>query len=187
MLGESDGPSMVSYAAAGATYGLGFFLPFSVVTLAMAIVCQEICMRVGAVTHRGYGQLVVQRYGPVWGWFAAGDLLVTNLVTLIAEFVVLRVGLAYFHLGAGVAAALGLVLVVVTLSGGRYWRWERIVLGLAVFNGLFLAAAIMVRPHWAAADRSLVTFAPFPGRRPATRIARPRTSWRSSPVCGTGE
>jgi Mn2+/Fe2+ NRAMP family transporter len=162
MLGENDGPSMVSYATAGATYGLGFFLPFIVVTFAMAIVCQEMCMRVGAVTHRGYGQLVVQRYGPVWGWFAAGDLLVTNLVTLIAEFVVIRVGLAYFHLGAGVAAALGLVLVVVTLSGGRYWRWERIVLGLAIFNGLFVAAAIMVRPHWAAAGWSLVTFAPFP-------------------------
>ena len=31
-------------------------------------------MRVGAVTHRGYGQLVLQRFGPVWGWFAAGDL-----------------------------------------------------------------------------------------------------------------
>jgi Mn2+/Fe2+ NRAMP family transporter len=163
MLGENDGPSMVSYAATGATYGLGFFLPFIVVTFAMAIVCQEMCMRVGAVTRRGYGQLVLQRYGPVWGWFAAGDLLFTNLVTLIAEFVVIRVGLAYFGLGPGVAAALGLVLAVFTLCGGRYWRWERIVLGLAIFNALFLAAAIMVKPHWTAAGRSLATFAPFPG------------------------
>jgi Mn2+/Fe2+ NRAMP family transporter len=163
MLGENDGPSMVSYAATGAAYGLGFFLPFIVITFVMAIICQEMCMRVGAVTHRGYGQLVLQRFGPVWGWFAAGDLLFTNLVTLIAEFVAIRVGLAYFHLGASIAAALGVVLVVFTLSGGRYWRWERIVLGLAIFNGLFLAAAIMVRPHWAAVGWSLVTFSPFPG------------------------
>jgi Mn2+/Fe2+ NRAMP family transporter len=163
MLGENDGPSMVSYAAAGAAYGPGLFLPFIVVTFAMAIVCQEMCMRVGAVTHRGYGELVLQRFGPVWGWFAAGDLLFTNLVTLIAEFVAIRVGLAYFGLGAGVAAGLGMVLVVFTLSGGRYWRWERIALGLAVFNGLFAAAAVMVRPHWAAAGRSLVTFSPLPG------------------------
>ncbi len=70
-------------------------------------------MRVGAVTHRGYGELVLQRYGRVWGWFGAGDLCLTNLVTLIAEFVAIRVGLAYFHLGAGVAVALGLVLVAV--------------------------------------------------------------------------
>jgi Mn2+/Fe2+ NRAMP family transporter len=163
MLGENDGPSMVSYTATGTAYGMGFFLPFIVVTFAMAIICQEMCMRVGAVTHRGYGQLVLERFGPVWGWFAAGDLLFTNLVTLIAEFVVIRVGLAWFHLGPVVAAGLGVALVAVTLSGGRYWRWERIVLGLAVFNALFLAAAIMARPHWGQAAPSLATFAPFPG------------------------
>ncbi len=163
MLGENDGPSMISYATSGATYGYGFFLPFILVTFVMAIVCQEMCMRVGAVTHRGYGQLVLQRFGTLWGWFAAGDLLLTNLVTLIAEFVAMRVGLAYFHLGSGVAAALGLVLVVFTLSGGRYWRWERIALGLAIFNGLFLVAAIVAGPDWSTVGRTVVTFSPFPG------------------------
>ncbi len=162
MLGENDGPSMISYAATGATYGIGFFLPFIVVTFGMAVVCQEMCMRVGAVTHRGYGQLVLQRFGPVWGWLAAGDLLFTNLVTLIAEFVAIRIGLAYFHIGPGVAAVLGIALVVFTLSGGRYWRWERIALGLAIFNGLFLVAAIMSGPHWGSIGRSVATFSPLP-------------------------
>jgi Mn2+/Fe2+ NRAMP family transporter len=164
MLGENDGPSMISYAASGAAYGVGFFLPFIVATFAMAIVCQEMCMRVGSVTHRGYGQLVLERYGRVWGWFAAGDLVVTNLVTLIAEFVAIRIGLAYFHLGSLVAAGLGLALVAFTLmgSGGRYWRWERIALGLAVFNGLFLVAALLARPDWTGVGHSLVTLSPFP-------------------------
>jgi Mn2+/Fe2+ NRAMP family transporter len=163
MLGENDGPSMISYATTGATYGLGFFLPFILVTFAMAIVCQEMAMRVGAVTHRGYGQLVLERFGPLWGWFSAGDLILTNLVTLIAEFVAIRIGLSYFHLGAGVAAALGVVLVAFTLSGGRYWRWERIVLGMALFNGLFLVAAVMTKPHWGSVGHALVAGSPFPG------------------------
>ena len=162
MLGENDGPSMISYATSGATYGLGFFLPFIVVTFAMSIVVQEMCMRVGAVTHRGYGQLVLERFGRVWGWFNAGDLIFTNIVTLIAEFVAIRVGLAYFHLGPAVAAALGIVLVVFTLSGGRYWRWERIVLGMAIFNGLFLVAAILVKPDWGSVGHAFGTFTPFP-------------------------
>jgi Mn2+/Fe2+ NRAMP family transporter len=161
MLGENDGPSMIAYASDGAQYGLGFFVPFIPILFAMAYVCQEMCMRVGAVTHRGYGELVLQRYGRVWGWFGAGDLTFTNLVTLVAEFVSIRVGLAYFHLGAGVAVALGLALVVFTLSGGRYWRWERIVLGMALFNGLFLVAAILVKPHVGTLVSSF-DFAPFP-------------------------
>jgi Mn2+/Fe2+ NRAMP family transporter len=162
MLGENDGPSMIAYAADGAQYGLGFFVPLIPILFAMAFVVQEMCMRVGAVTHRGYGELVLQRYGRVWGWFGAGDLCLTNLITLVAEFVAIRVGLAYFHLGSGVAVALGLALVVFTLSGGRYWRWERIVLGMALFNGLFLIAAILVKPDIAAVASSL-SFTPFPG------------------------
>jgi Mn2+/Fe2+ NRAMP family transporter len=152
---------MIAYAADGAQYGLGFFVPFIPVMFAMAYVCQEMCMRVGAVTHRGYGELVLQRFGSVWGWFAAADLTLTNLITLVAEFVSIRVGLAYFHLGSVVAVVLGLVLVVFTFSGGRYWRWERIVLGMALFNGLFLLAAILVKPHVGAIAGAL-DFAPFP-------------------------
>ena len=160
MLGENDGPSMIAYASDGAQYGLGLFVPLIPILFAMAFVVQEMCMRVGAVTHRGYGELVLQRYGRVWGWFGAGDLCLTNLITLIAEFVAIRVGLAYFHLGSGVAVALGLALVVFTLSGGRYWRWERTVLGLALFNGLFLAAAILVKPHLGTLASSL-SFTPL--------------------------
>ncbi|HEY4451001.1 MAG TPA: divalent metal cation transporter [Solirubrobacteraceae bacterium] len=161
MLGENDGPSMIAYASDGAQYGIGFFLPLIPILFMMAFVVQEMCMRVGAVTHRGYGELVLQRYGRLWGWFGAGDLTLTNLITLIAEFVAIRVGLAYFHLGAGVAVALGLVLVLFTLGGGRYWRWERTVLGLALFNGLFLLAAILVKPDLGTLASSL-SFTPLP-------------------------
>ncbi|HEX3519504.1 MAG TPA: divalent metal cation transporter [Solirubrobacteraceae bacterium] len=162
MLGENDGPSMIAYASDGAQYGIGFFVPVIPILFVMAYVVQEMCMRIGAVTHRGYGELVLQRYGRLWGWFGAGDLCLTNLITLIAEFVAIRVGLAYFHLGAGVAVALGLVLVVFTLSGGRYWRWERTVLGIAIFNGLFLVAAILVKPDVGTIAGSL-SFTPLPG------------------------
>ncbi|MGO9386252.1 MAG: NRAMP family divalent metal transporter [Mycobacterium sp.] len=162
MLGENDGPSMISYTTAGAVYGLGFFLPFTVVLFAMAYVCQEICMRVGAVTHRGYGELVLQRYGPVWGWFGATDLAVTNLVTLVSEFVAIRVGLAYFGIGAPIAAIGGVALVAVAAGTGRYHRWERVALGLAVFNALFLVAAVLSRPSWSEVGHALATFTPLP-------------------------
>ncbi|MGO9495901.1 MAG: divalent metal cation transporter [Solirubrobacteraceae bacterium] len=60
------------------------------------------------------------------------------------------------------AALLGVVLVLFTMSGGRYWRWERIVLGLAIFNGLFLVAALLTGPTWGAIGHATATFSPFP-------------------------
>ncbi len=47
MLGENDGPSMVSYATTGATYGIGFFVFFILLTFAMAFVVQEMTVRLG--------------------------------------------------------------------------------------------------------------------------------------------
>jgi Mn2+/Fe2+ NRAMP family transporter len=105
---------------------------------------------------------VLERFGRVWGWFAAGDLVVTNIVTLIGELVAVRIGLAYFGIGRLAAALLGIFLVALTLSGRRYWRWERAALGLAVFNGLFLIAGLLSKPDWTAVGRALVSFSPFP-------------------------
>jgi Mn2+/Fe2+ NRAMP family transporter len=67
MLRENDGPSMIAYAAGGAQYGLGFLVPLIPVLLAMAFVCQEMCMRVGAVTHPGY-DLVPSSSPSASGW-----------------------------------------------------------------------------------------------------------------------
>jgi Mn2+/Fe2+ NRAMP family transporter len=163
MLGENDGPSMLSYAATGATYGIGFFLPFIVLTFVGAYVIQEMAMRVGAVTHRGYGELVFQRFGRFWGWLSAGDLVVTNFVTLITELIAVRVGAAYFGVPPLLAVAAGVGLVVISIAGGRYWRWERLALSLAGLNLLFVVAALMSRPDPAALGHAFATWTPLPG------------------------
>ncbi|HEV2953841.1 MAG TPA: divalent metal cation transporter [Candidatus Dormibacteraeota bacterium] len=163
MLGENDGPSMLAYAAAGATYGIGFFIPFILVTFGTAIVVQEMSVRVGAVTHRGYGQLIFQRFGKAWGWLSAGDLVVTNLVTLITELIAIRVGMGFFGISPVISVIAGVALVGISMAGGRYRRWERVALVLASFNLLFVAAALLSHPDTKAVVTSLVLWRPLPG------------------------
>ena len=67
MLGENDGPSMLSYAATGAKFGIGFFIPFVAITFCMAIVVQEMTVRLGAATHRGHAELIFDRFDDVMG------------------------------------------------------------------------------------------------------------------------
>lgn len=162
MLGENDGPSMLSYAGSGASYGVGFFLPFILVTFAAAYVVQEMAMRIGAVSGRGYGELVFQRFGRFWGWTSVGDLVATNIVTLITEVIAIRLGLGYFGVPAWGAAACAVALVGFGSLSGRYRRWELMAASLAGFNLIFVAVAVCARPAPDQLARALVTWAPLP-------------------------
>ena len=128
MLGENDGPSMISYASTGASYGIGFFLPFIALTFVMAFVVQEMTVRLGAVTKRGHAELIHERFGRFWGFFAMGDLVVGNLLTLVTEFIAVRAGLGFFGVPPALAVLGAFILIVCIVSSQRYWTWERLVL-----------------------------------------------------------
>ena len=163
MLGENDGPSMVSYATTGATYGIGFFVPFILLTFVMAFAVQEMTVRLGAATHRGHAELIFQRFGPFWGYFAMGDLVFGNVLTLVTEFIAIQAGGLYFGLPSWLSVAIGIVLVCASLGFRRYATWERLLMGLAVFNLLFIPAALYARPSGAALVHAIATWGPLPG------------------------
>jgi Mn2+/Fe2+ NRAMP family transporter len=163
MLGENDGPSMLSYAATGAKFGIGFFLPFIVLTFVMAIVVQEMTVRLAAATQRGHAELIFERFGPFWGWFAMIDLGVGNFLTLITEFIAIRAGLGFFGVPAWVAVFGALALLYTALMTHRYWTWERITLAIAVCNLVFVPIALMAHPDWHSVGRAFATWGPLPG------------------------
>jgi Mn2+/Fe2+ NRAMP family transporter len=163
MLGENDGPSMVSYATTGATYGIGFFVPFILLTFLMAFVVQEMTVRLGMATHRGHAELIFQRFGPFWGYFAMGDLVFGNLLTLVTEFIAIQAGGLYFGLPSWLSVAIGVLLVISSLAFRRYATWERALMGLAAFNLLFIPAALLAHPSGAELAHALATWGPLPG------------------------
>jgi Mn2+/Fe2+ NRAMP family transporter len=163
MLGENDGPSMLSYAATGARYGVGFFLPFVVLTFAMAVVVQEMTVRLGAATHRGHAELIFDRFGPFWGWFSMVDLMIGNFLTLITEFIAIRAGLGFFGIPAWVAIPSALAVLYLALITHRYWTWERITLAAALFNLVFVPVALLSHPQWKLVGTALISWKPLPG------------------------
>ena len=163
MLGENDGPSMLSYAATGAKFGIGFFLPFIVLTFAMAIVVQEMTVRLGAATHRGHAELIFERFGPFWGWFSMIDLGIGNFLTLITEFIAIRAGLGFFGVPPWAAVLAALALLYTALMTHRYWTWERITLAVAVFNLVFIPVAVLSHPDWHSVGHALTNWRPLPG------------------------
>lgn len=163
MLGENDGPSMLSYAATGARFGIGFFIPFVALTFCMAIVVQEMTVRLGAATHRGHAELIFERFGSFWGWFSMLDLGIGNFLTLITEFIAIRAGLGFFGAPPWFAVLIALVVLYAALMSHRYWTWERITLAAAVFNLIFIPVALMAHPSWHSVGRAFITWQPLPG------------------------
>jgi len=163
MLGENDGPSMLSYAATGARFGSGFFIPFVVLTFCMAIVVQEMTMRLGSATHRGHAELIFDRFGPFWGWFSMIDLGIGNFLTLITEFIAIRAGLGFFGVPPWAAVVTALMFLCLAVITHRYWTWERTLLAIAVFNLVFVPVALLTHPNWYSVGRALITWKPLPG------------------------
>jgi Mn2+/Fe2+ NRAMP family transporter len=163
MLGENDGPSMLSYAATGASFGVGFFIPFIVFTFALAYIVQEMVVRIGIATRRGHAELIVDRFGLTWGRFAGADLAIGNLLTLVTEFIAIRAGTAYFGIPPAYAVIGAGLLVALAMCTRRYVTWERIVIALAVGNLLFIPAALLAHPDGAAIGRAFATWGPIPG------------------------
>ena len=148
MLGDNDAGGVITYMQTGAAYGLGLFLPLMVLLGGVAYVVQEMTVRLGAVTRRGHAELIWKRYGPFWGWFSLIDLIVANVLTLMTEFIGIRLGGEALGLSAWLTVPAALVFVTVVLVFLRYWTWERISLFVAAFNLVFVPLALLAHPHW---------------------------------------
>ncbi len=163
MLGENDAPSMLSYAATGSQFGMGFFLPFVVLTFIMALIAQEITVRLGAASQTGHADLIYRRFGRFWGNFAMLDLLFTNFLTLVTEFVGIVAGAGYFGVPPWVAVMGGVAIVGTAVIVRRYWAWERFFLFLALGNLIFVPVAIMTHPDWRFVAHALWSWQPLVG------------------------
>ncbi len=150
MLGDNDAGGVLTYAQTGAAYGLGIFLPLMVLLGIVAYVVQEMTIRLGAVTRRGHAELIWKRYGPFWGIFSLVDLVLANVLTLVTEFIGIRIGGLAFGIPYAASVPLTLAFVVGTLVFLRYWAWERVALAIAALNLVFVPLVLMAKPDWAA-------------------------------------
>lgn len=156
MLGDNDAGGVITYSQTGAVYGLGIFLPIMIPLGFIAYFVQEMTIRLGAVTRRGHAELIWKRYGAFWGIFSIVDLVIANILTLMTEFIGVRVGGEVFGLSYWLTVPLTLVFVGFVLVFLRYWTWERIALFIAVLNLIFVPLALFSHPNWSAVGSAFV-------------------------------
>src|SRR5579863_9961414 len=139
MLADTDAGSIITAAQSGAQWGYRLLL-VQLVLVPILFIVQELTVRLGLVTGRGHGELILDHYGRGWAWLSVSTLALACVGALITELS----GLAGVGLLFGVPVPLTMVITVGTIilvvTTGSY----RSVEGIAVTLGLFELAFVWV-------------------------------------------
>jgi Mn2+/Fe2+ NRAMP family transporter len=150
MAGDNDAGGLLSYAATGMRFGPSLFVPLMLPLVALSFVVQEMAMRLGAVTGKGFATLLRERVDRRWAILAAVDLALTNWFSLVTEMAGMGIGLAHFGVPLPIGVPISLVAVLALAIGLPYRRVERLALAVAVTSVLFIPIAIRLHPPLAA-------------------------------------
>jgi len=145
MVADNDAGGITTYTTTGAQYGM-HLLWFLILLGPVAYYVQEMTVRLGAVTKRGHAEAIFASFGRFWGWFSLLDLVVTDWLTMITEFIGMTAAMSIFHIPPILTVVIVWIIMGTMIMSGRYWTWEKITLVFCVVNLIYIPAAFMVHP-----------------------------------------
>jgi Mn2+/Fe2+ NRAMP family transporter len=145
MVADNDAGGITTYAATGAKYGY-HLLWFLILLGPVAYYVQEMTVRLGAVTKRGHAEAIFYAFGSFWGWFSLLDLVLTDWLTLMTEFIGMTAALRIFGVPSWVTVLVVTALMIAMVLQGRYWTWEKIALLFCGVNLIYIPGAFLVDP-----------------------------------------
>jgi NRAMP (natural resistance-associated macrophage protein)-like metal ion transporter len=145
MVGDNDAGAFGTYTQAGQNYGTHLLWTL-LLLIPVLYVCQEMVLRLGAVTGVGHARLVLERFGKFWGAFSVIDLFILNALTIVTEFIGVTLAVGYLGLPKIPSVVLAAVVIVGAVSTGSFRRFERICLALIAGSLVLIPIYLMVHP-----------------------------------------
>ena len=145
MLADTDAGNVVTAAQAGARWSYRL-LPLVLLLTPMLYMVQELTVRLGIHTGRGYGELILERFGTGWAWLSIAGLTVATIGSLVTEFTgVAGIG-ELFGLSRSMTLPLATMALLAIVATGSYRRVERAALVIGMFELAFFIVAWVARP-----------------------------------------
>lgn len=147
MLADCDAGNIVTAAQSGAQWGLQL-LPVLLGLIPLLYMVQELTVRLGIFTGRGYGELIRMHFGSQWAWVSALGLAIAVFGSLVTEFTgVAGVGEMY-GISRSVTLPLAVVVLIGTVLTGSHKRADKIAIVIGAFELTFFAVAWKAHPHF---------------------------------------
>jgi NRAMP (natural resistance-associated macrophage protein)-like metal ion transporter len=155
MLADTDVGSIITAAQSGARWGYKLLL-LQLVLIPVLYVCQELTVRLGLITGRGHGELILRNFGFGWAWLSVSTLVVACFGALVTELS----GLAGVGLLFGVPVWLTMVMtgaaILAMVLTGSHRSVERNALFLGLFELVFVWVTWRAHPDSRQLLRGLV-------------------------------
>lgn len=143
----NDAGGIATYASAGALYGYGLLWAMVLVTLCVGVV-QEMSARMGAVTGKGFSDLIRESFPLRTTALILLTLLVANAGIIASEFIGIAAGAELFGISRYIAVPVAAVLVWLLVTRGSYGWVEKIFLVLTLAFLSYIGAAFLAKPDW---------------------------------------
>ena len=143
----NDAGGIATYASAGAKYGNGLLWAMAIVTICVGIV-QEMSARLGAVTGKGFSDLVRESFPLRITALILGTLCIANFGIIVSEFVGIAAAAELFGISRYIAVPVMALMIWVLITRGSYGRVERVFMALALVFLAYIAAAVLAKPNW---------------------------------------
>jgi Mn2+/Fe2+ NRAMP family transporter len=144
MIADVDAASILTGLESGVAYryDLLWFLLLLIIPLFFV---QEAAGRIGAVTHRGLGELVRQTRSPNFSLGLALPVALADVASYVAEYAAIAIGLGIFGVPLYVSLPAAFFVHIGLVARGRYVWVERVLLGVSGVFIVTVAAALLMR------------------------------------------
>ena len=147
-----DAPSVITAAETGAMYRYGLIWLILLLTIPLFFI-QEASGRIGAVTRKGLGEIIRENYSKRVALFAAVPMALTDLLTYVAEYMGIALGMQILGVPPYVSIPIAFLLHLILVYKQRYVVVESVLLGV---SGLLLVSYLA-----SLAARGVAVYSPF--------------------------
>jgi Mn2+/Fe2+ NRAMP family transporter len=145
MLADMEAGSVITLAQSGAQWGFRVLL-LQILLIPLMFMTQELTVRLGLSTGKGYGELVRQRFGGAATVVATAALLLSCFGALITEMSGLVGAGSLFGVPPGQTLTVLVVMILGMVLTGSYHAVERVAVGIGLFCVAFVVMAVKAHP-----------------------------------------
>lgn len=143
----NDAGGIATYASVGASYGYKMLWGLLLITFSLAVI-QEMNARMAVVTGKGLSDLIREKFGVRWTFFAMLVLFTANFGVVLGDFAGIAASMELFGVGRYVSVPIVAVVIWLLVTKGSYNKVEKVFLLFTfVFFG-YVISAFLAKPVW---------------------------------------